>query len=144
MYKSEVIPTIKDGQQLAVAKFTAAYRYSSAGIAAIPAQVRFYGLDKGGEKLIATGELTTLSSYPAQGVASEIIYGIPVAEYPYIRFEVYKPANSTFVGIVSNPQMILSVTGGTDEPRDDIGEKANLTESATYNDEPLVDEPSAN
>lgn len=136
MFRSELIPTIQSGKQLAAVKMAIAYNYSnigphtSAGSTTTKAvKVLFYGLRVGIKTLIGTAYLENTSGAAALEPCSCIIMGIPCLGFPYIQWEIDLNTSTTFGTILGDPQILFSVTGGTDFLDSEVVSVATTTES---------------
>lgn len=116
MLRSNLIPMLNGQNQLSTTSFTIAFSYSTSEAhtsigtgTAKAAKIEFYGINKNGPQLIATGYLITGSSY-VQGTEVAITFvGIPVKDdYPYMKY-VITPEGS-FSKIEGQPQIGLQVS----------------------------------
>lgn len=119
MFRSDVICMIKEGRQMAAVKMPIAYSYNEAN-PTILAALKIFGLSKTGRNFIGQADLTVgTDAYAAGEIRSCTIFGLTPKEYPYIQWEIFLPTGCKFANIHGDPQIIFSVTGGTDFPDND-------------------------
>lgn len=106
---SQPILMIDKNMQNSAVKIHAVYQYRTTGMHSAlvggdleSTVIHIWGIDKNGKTLLASCPLNTLSGYTAMEIASSVMVGIPVKDYPYINYE-YTP--STDLSRIKSVQM---------------------------------------